>query len=275
MNKENQGVKYHARWGYKDKTAEDYDRKRSKRKKWKREMAAIQTLASEFEPGASVLDIPLGTGRFLPLYSTGRHTVYGIDISGDMLRRAIEKKNPGDNPVYMLMGEAEHIPLPDKSIDYAVCIRLLNWVTKPVFNEVVKELLRVARKGIILGYRSEVPMTPRDFIRMGAVSILPTPRHIARWAKGWTRFYRRVKGKIKSMVIKKTEEKGNKSGNKQTVFRGSTYYNPAETETFFERLGLVVNRQFPIDTLPAFLKRKKRPYSIYELKLQKNEVPSN
>lgn len=275
MNKESKTVKYHARWGYKDKTAEDYDRKRSKRKKWKREMAAIQTLASEFEPGASVLDIPLGTGRFLPLYSAGGHAVYGIDISGDMLRQAVEKKSSHHNNVYMVMGEAEHIPLPDNSIDYAVCIRLLNWVTKPVFNEVVKELLRVARKGIILGYRSEVPMTPWDFIRMGAVSILPTPRHIARWAKGWIRFYRRVKGKIKSMVIKKNGENRNKSGNKQKVFRGSTYYDPAKAGAFFEQLGLITNRQFPIDTLPAFLKYKKRPYSIYELKLQKNEVPSN
>lgn len=267
MNKEEQTVKYHARWGYKDKTAEDYDRKRSKRKKWKREMAAVQTLTSAFEPGASVLDIPLGTGRFLPLYLNGGRTVYGIDISADMLRHAREKSSPGAGHVFMVLGEAEHIPLPDKSIDYAVCIRLLNWVTEPVFKEVVKELLRVTRKGIILGYRSEVPMTPWDFVRMGAVAVFPTPRHIARWAKGWTRFYRRVKGKIKSMAIK-TGETGKKRGNKQKVFRGSTYYDPAESEAFFKSLGLVVARRFPIDTLPAFLKRKKRPYSIYELKLQ-------
>ena len=269
MDKENRTAKYHARWGYKDKTAEEYDRKRSKRKKWKREMAAMQALAAGFEPGASVMDIPVGTGRFLPLYLSGRHAVYGIDISGDMLRQAMEKRSPGHNHVYMVMGEAEYIPFPDKSIDYAVCIRLLNWVTKPVFNQVVTELLRVARKGIILGYRSEVPMTPLDFIRMGVTGIVPTPRHVTRWAKASRRFYRKVIGKIKSMVIKKSGKRGNKSGNKQTVFRGSTYYDPAETEAFFHGLGLVITRRFAIDTLPAFLKYKKRPYSIYELKLQK------
>lgn len=264
-------VKYHARWGYKGEIAGAYDRKRSKRKKWKREMAVIQTLASEFDPGASVLDIPVGTGRFLPFYTGEDRKVYGFDISRDMLLQAKEKngKNAG-----MALADAEHIPLPDKSIDYVVCIRLLNWVTGPVFKVVINELRRVARKGIILGYRSEVPMTAGDFLKLGMISILPTPRHIARWAKGWPRFYGRIKGKLNAMVNRKNRKLNkttinNGNSDKQKVLTGSTYYDPEETGAFFAERGLIIDRRFPIDTRPAFLKWKIRPYSIYSVKLQK------
>jgi ubiquinone/menaquinone biosynthesis C-methylase UbiE len=270
MKMENEAVKYHARSSYKDEVAGAYDRKRSKRRKWKKEMAAIRTLVSEFHPDDSVLDIPVGTGRFLPIYFAAECKVYGFDISEDMLSLAQEKnvRNAG-----MALADAEHIPLPDKSIDYVVCIRLLNWVTRPVFKVVIKELQRVARKGIVLGFRSEVPMTIVDFLKLGAISIIPTPRHIVRWAKGWPRFYGRVKGKLNSLLNKngRNRDRGTiklHSNDKQKVFKGSTYYDPEKTAVFFDDLGLIIDRSFPIDTRPAFLKWKTRPYSIYSVKFQ-------
>jgi ubiquinone/menaquinone biosynthesis C-methylase UbiE len=269
-------IKYHARSGYQGKTAARYDHKRSKRKKWKREMAALRTLTTQFEPGTSILDIPLGTGRFLEFYNEGKHTVYGIDISRDMLLLAKAKcsyssanssNNGGDS--HMMMGEAEHIPMKDKSVDYVVCIRLLNWVTKPIFKEIIKEFLRVARKEIIIGFRCQQNMKFKDFLRFGIVSFIPTPHRLSRWVKTFGRFYAKVIGKLKSLAVGAagtTKKKQTGDENQQQVFRGSTLYDPVETRAFFSKLGLEVKDSFPIDTLPAFFKRKIKPYSIYSLK---------
>jgi ubiquinone/menaquinone biosynthesis C-methylase UbiE len=267
-------IKYHARSGYQGKTAELYDRKRSKRKKWKREMAALQVLAAQFAPGTSILDIPLGTGRFLEFYNEGRHTVYGIDISRDMLLQARDRvltlggnHNRGD--ICLVMGEAEHIPMRDSSIDYVVCIRLLNWVTKPIFKDIIKEFHRVARKGIIIGFRCLQNMKFKDFLGLGIVSIIPTPHRVSCWGKTFVRFSARVIGKIKSLAATaagKTKQVENE--NQQQVFRGSTLYDLVDTRVFFSKLGLEVENSFHIDTLPAFLKRKIKPYSIYSLKFK-------
>ena len=268
--------KYHARFGYQGKTAARYDRKRSKRKKWKREMAVLQTLTNQFEPGASILDIPLGTGRFLEFYNEGRHTVYGIDISRDMLRQArtrisaLDGNNNRDH-VCLVVGEAEHIPMRDKSIDYVVCIRLLNWVTKPIFKDIIKEFHRVARKGIIVGFRCRQNMKFKDFLRLGMTAIIPTPHRLSRGMKSLVRFSAKVIGKIKSMArggAGKTKKKQVGNENRQQVFKGSTLYDPVETRAFFSKLGLEVENSFPIDTLPAFFKRKIKPYSIYWMKLK-------
>jgi len=266
--------KYHARSGYQGKTAELYDRKRSKRKKWKREMAVLQALAAQFEPGASILDIPLGTGRFLEFYNEGRHTVYGIDISRDMLQKARDRvlaldSNHNRGDVGLVMGEAEHIPMRDSSIDYVVCIRLLNWVTKPIFKDIIKEFLRVARKGIIVGFRCQQNMKFKDFLGLGLVSIIPTPHRLSRWGKAFARFYAKVVGKIKSLAANAPGKvKQVKNESQQQVFRGSTLYDLAETRAFFSKLGLEVEDSFHIDTLPAFFKRKIKPYSIYSLKFK-------
>lgn len=276
MRKNN--IKYLARSSYQGETAAVYDRKRSKRKKWKREMAVLQTLSAQFMPGASILDIPLGTGRFLEFYKGGRHTVYGIDISWDMLLLAKAKcsyssassSNNGSD-FHMMMGEAEHIPMKDKSVDYVVCIRLLNWVTKPIFKEIIKEFLRVARKEIIIGFRCQQNMKFKDFLRFGIISIIPTPYRLSRWVKAFGRFYAKVIGKLKTLAADaagKTKKKQTGDENQQQVFRGSTLYDPVENRAFFSELGLEVENCFLIDTLPAFFKRKIKPYSIYWLKLK-------
>ena len=102
-------------------------------------------MVDEFEVGTSILDIPLGTGRFLQCYEKGEHFVIGVDKSKDMLLQA-KKKAANSNLVQMMLGEAEHIPLGDKSVDYAICIRLFNWVPQLVLKQMLIELQRVAKK---------------------------------------------------------------------------------------------------------------------------------
>ena len=39
----------------------------------------------------SIIDIPIGTGRFLEFYKKYTFDIYGVDISADMLKKTKEK----------------------------------------------------------------------------------------------------------------------------------------------------------------------------------------
>jgi ubiquinone/menaquinone biosynthesis C-methylase UbiE len=264
---------YAAKTKYKGEMAGDYDKRRSKRKKWKREMAAVEAIVSGFEAGASIVDVPMGTGRFLPFYTKGRHPVLGLDISMDMLRQAagrakkLTNSRVGEkNRINMVIGDAEAIPLPNKSMDYVICIRLLNWVTKPISEKILKEFQRVARKGIIIGFRSLHDMTFGDYIRMGAVDLIPTPRHISRWVKSTLRFARRQGGRIKRGVVNIIAGKEKQSNTPKPGFKGRTLYDEAKMIHFFSEIGMKVCETFPIDRVASYWQKKVDSYSIYSLK---------
>jgi ubiquinone/menaquinone biosynthesis C-methylase UbiE len=265
---------YAARTTYKGEMAADYDKRRSKRKKWKREMAAVEAIVSGFDTGASIVDVPMGTGRFLPFYTKGRHPVLGLDISMDMLQQAagkakmLENSGVGEkNRINMVIGDAEALPLSNKSMDYVICIRLLNWVTKPISEKILNEFQRVARKGIIVGFRSLHAMTSGDFIRMGAADLVPTPRHISRWVKSIPGFARRQGRRIKRGVVNIIAGKEKQSNRPQPGFKGRTLYDEAEMIRFFSGIGMRVCETVPIDRVASYWQKKVDSYSIYSLRL--------
>ncbi|EGV31954.1 Methyltransferase type 11 [Thiorhodococcus drewsii AZ1] len=69
----------------------------------------------------------------------------------DMLLQARRKteRQPGENRTWMIVGDAEQLPLKDHSIDYVVCIRFLNWLSGAHLDQVLTECRRVARRGLI------------------------------------------------------------------------------------------------------------------------------
>ncbi len=273
MERNIESINYPAKKNYSGNVAVTYDKKRSKRKKWKREMAVMQTLISRFKRGASIIDVPVGTGRFLPFYYDSQHRVLGIDISMDMLRQAKAKAldaaqdQPGGakNKMNFAIGDAESIPLADKSVDYVICIRLLNWVTKPISKTIIKEFKRVASEGIILGFRSLQPMTSSNFIRLGAADMLPTPRQVSRWFKGSWKLARRVAGKVKRVLKQTVSTKETCDKAKPGTFKGRTLYDEAEMFHLFQQMGLNVCEGFPVDQKASYSKKKVDSYSIYLL----------
>ncbi len=257
---------YHAKSGYKGSVAESYDRKRQKRKKWKLEIAALEKIVSSFAASSLLLDLPLGTGRFMPLYQRGKHRVLGIDISLDMLQQARAKAGEADlTTTGFAMGDAESIPLADNAVDYVVCIRLLNWVTHPVMKKVIQEFHRVARKGIVIGFRTYQPMGMTDYICLGLRDMVPTPSHLKKWFIGLHRFFNKVKGKLLSVrhPAKHTTSPGKK------ILTGSHYYEKAEMLALFSRMNMAVTTEIPIDKTASYSKRMVKPYAIYYLRLDK------
>ena len=136
---------------YHGEIAEGYDAKREEQPKWHEENRIVREFLIDLPRGTSVLDVPVGTGRFIPLYEELGFNVLGLDISEDMLREASQKVKA--DTTYLRTGNAIELDLPDKSYDVAVCIRLFRWITPAEVQKVLSELQRVAKKRIIFNAR--------------------------------------------------------------------------------------------------------------------------
>jgi SAM-dependent methyltransferase len=92
------------------------------------------------EPGVA-LDAACGTGRFSELLAKNGHRVIGVDSSPDMLAHARRRVPDGD----FRTGELDRLPLPDDSVDVAVCALALVHVAS--LEPVMAEFARVLRPG--------------------------------------------------------------------------------------------------------------------------------
>ena len=96
--------------------------RRTRDPRWQGEQDALAALVEKLPPGTVLLDMPVGTGRFLPEYAQRNLQVLGVDISWDMLQQG--KPFKGTNTV-LCLGDARQLPLRDHSIDCTVCFRLI------------------------------------------------------------------------------------------------------------------------------------------------------
>src|SRR5688572_9163480 len=65
--------------------ADSYLEIREKQEKWQVEQRIMRELLADIPSGLKVLDVPFGTGRFVPFYLEKKMTVHGVDISQDMV----------------------------------------------------------------------------------------------------------------------------------------------------------------------------------------------
>lgn len=122
--------------GYYGQVAESYEPSRSVKPKWKAEHAAVERFVME----GPVLDVPFGTGRFVPIYRAKELAFTGIDISADMLAIA-RQKFPDANPK---MGSIFDLACDDGSFATVVCVRFLEWLPLDHARPVLDRLRRIA-----------------------------------------------------------------------------------------------------------------------------------
>lgn len=98
--------------------------------------------------GASVLDVGGGHGQLaIPLCRAGWDvTVLGSDES---CRHRLQS-NVDSGVCRFVVGDVLALPFPDKSFDLVLCFRLLTHCER--WPELVRELCRVARRGVIVDY---------------------------------------------------------------------------------------------------------------------------
>ena len=107
------------------------------------------TALAELKAGEVVLDLGSGGGIDVLLSAkrvgpTGK--AYGLDMTGEMLALAREnQKKSGLTNVEFLLGEIEHIPLPDNSVDVIISNCVINLSADK--DRVIAEAFRVLKPG--------------------------------------------------------------------------------------------------------------------------------
>lgn len=257
-------IDYSLKSNYTGTVAAQYDRKRRKRKKWRRELAVIEKISGDFYPGAAILDAPLGTGRFIPFYINRGCRIFGLDISPDMIEEA-RKKMIATDRVLLSLADLRHLPLRDMSVDYSVCIRLLNWVPMNTARQIIAELRRISRKDIIIGFRSERTIRFWEFTKYFLWDLVPTTRHIRVWGNLAAVFCRKSTVKIKKLFYRRDRNMMEVSA--PVKWRGKTFFNLEDMTAYFFELGMEITDRFFIDALASYRRKKLRPYFIYRLRI--------
>jgi len=149
---------YKAKGRYVGYTAQNYNRKRIRAQKWKKEQEVFGNILVSIPSSSIILDIPIGTGRFIPFYKEYGLEVHGVDISEDMLNEARIEAIANKFDINLSRADAERLPQRDSTFDYVICARLLNWLPLNIFDIMLREFIRVTRKGLLLEVRVAYPL---------------------------------------------------------------------------------------------------------------------
>jgi ubiquinone/menaquinone biosynthesis C-methylase UbiE len=123
--------------------AEGYTERRSKQDWWHTEQAIMRDLLRDVPDGSSVLDVPFGTGRFVPYYLEKGMAVHGIDISDEMIAAAGKELGPQFEKCTAKVGDATKLQYPDASFDLVVSFRFLDTILS--FGDAKKALAEFSR----------------------------------------------------------------------------------------------------------------------------------
>jgi ubiquinone/menaquinone biosynthesis C-methylase UbiE len=150
--------------------AQNYNRKRLKQDWWHVEQGEMKSLLETLPRGLKVVDIPFGTGRFVPYYDELGYDISGLDASGDMIQAANEALGPLYEKCSCTVGDALDLPYQDGAFDLVVSTRFLrDIVTFGLAKTMLSEMARVTSKYAIiqLGNNFTRGRTPKDEEVMG------------------------------------------------------------------------------------------------------------
>ncbi len=94
----------------------------------------------DVQAGQSLLDIACGLGYLADMAGARGLRAIGVDISAVALRQARQEARRASG---FFLGDAEHLPLPDRSLDYAVNLGSLEHFVDPAL--AVREVARVLK----------------------------------------------------------------------------------------------------------------------------------
>ncbi|SAK58312.1 biotin biosyntehsis-like protein [Caballeronia hypogeia] len=114
------------------------------------ELAGWLKDALGLEPGASVVDLGAGTGKFTPRLVQSGARVTAVEPV-DSMRAKLAAALPG---VQALAGSAQSIPLADASIDAVVCAQSFHWfASRAALDEIHRVLKPGGRLGLVWNVR--------------------------------------------------------------------------------------------------------------------------
>jgi len=120
-----------------------YDEERARSKRWHREQTAVETCLRGLPEALRVLDVPVGTGRFLAAYAARGHDVTGLDASEEMLSVARQRGAENGTRLRLVKGDATQLPYDDGAFELVVSTRFLRHVLP--FEQAKRALAEMAR----------------------------------------------------------------------------------------------------------------------------------
>jgi ubiquinone/menaquinone biosynthesis C-methylase UbiE len=152
---------------YRGKRAQTYDLDRENQPEWRAEHEAVANLLAGLGgAGTAVLDVPVGTGRFLTIYRDLGWRAVGIDASDEMLSQAMEVAGSlAMEDVVLRVGDITALDLPDSAVDIALAIRIANMLELDDLQRAISELARIARYHVIVGIQVYAPRGPIEEAR--------------------------------------------------------------------------------------------------------------
>lgn len=121
--------------------ATGYEAKRRGTDIWRKEQAAIDAFVDD----GPVLDVPIGTGRYIPIYKAKGLEYRGCDISQEMINETLRKYPESRCDI----GSILELPYFNREFKTAVCTRLFHWLYPEDMDKAADELCRVADTVIV------------------------------------------------------------------------------------------------------------------------------
>jgi SAM-dependent methyltransferase len=147
---------------YYGEEAHNYDKK--KRRVWQAEINAFESFLSLIRKSRQrkidVLDMPCGTGRWIPQLDAITKNYTGVDISKDMLSEAKKKTETINFPsVFIEKGWFEYLPNAEREFDLVICTRFLGYWRKKNVQKIIRLLASTSNQYLILQVRvNESPL---------------------------------------------------------------------------------------------------------------------
>jgi ubiquinone/menaquinone biosynthesis C-methylase UbiE len=135
---------------YTASVASSYERDRQVEAHWWKEDEFVREYFTE-RTARRLLDIPVGTGRFLPHYKHAQ-TIVGVDVSEDMLseaRQKLPRLSPG-TVASVERGDVFALRFDDREFTHAVVWRLFHLIPPALIGAAIAELCRVTEREIVL-----------------------------------------------------------------------------------------------------------------------------
>ncbi|HRE79889.1 MAG TPA: class I SAM-dependent methyltransferase [Opitutaceae bacterium] len=139
---------YTGKNAYYGQVATQYDEDRKVEALWGVEQDYVRRWVETLPAGSKVLDVPCGTGRFVPFFANRNLTLLARDISADMVAE-IARRYP-EVEVDTGVADAEHLPFADDAVDAILSWRFIHLLPAPVVERALREFRRVCRGDILL-----------------------------------------------------------------------------------------------------------------------------
>ncbi len=146
-------MSYFGKTAYKGDIAINYQQDRMVEPIWGKEQQWMSDFLQNVNDNAVILDIPVGSGRFLELYASKKLEIFGMDISADMVavsqlaQDGIINKNA---VVKLSVGDAENLDMADNAVDYIFCFRLFHLIPFVNIKKILKEFHRVSKGPVVI-----------------------------------------------------------------------------------------------------------------------------